>query len=219
MQIERRLDVPTVLDFHGPHLLEREIQGFGIQYNSVVRKLEAIRQADFFTCAGERQRFYFLSWLMAAGIEQAGDRIHSIPISFSPDIPARQWGQNPETRFVYGGIFLPWQDPSVILETLVETMESREQGHLNIYGGRHPIYGDQVGNLAHFDRLLQRVSRSQRVTQAGLMSNQQLIDTYLQADVAVDAVARNPDGSWPSPPVPSNICGAACRSFITITPS
>ena len=30
MQLRRRLDVPTVIDFHGPHMLERAFQQMGL---------------------------------------------------------------------------------------------------------------------------------------------------------------------------------------------
>jgi glycosyltransferase involved in cell wall biosynthesis len=192
VQIEKKLDIPTVLDFHGPHLLEREIQGYNNRAANVQAKIDAIRKADFFTCAGEKQRLYFLSWLIAAGISVSEQSIASIPISLSPDLPVHA-PSNGQPVFVYGGVFLPWQNPAAGLRTLVRSMEAREYGQLKFFGGRHPVYAEQIGNLELFEALEQELMRSPRVQCMGFVPHDELVGEYLRAHVALDVMARNPE--------------------------
>ncbi|MBS1252797.1 MAG: D-inositol-3-phosphate glycosyltransferase [Anaerolineales bacterium] len=192
MQLAQKLDIPTVLDFHGPHLLEREFQDHSTRAANIQEKLNAIRKADFFICAGEKQRQYFLSWLLAAGIPVTDNMIPSIPISLSPELPDHEWAGG-EPTFVYGGVFLPWQDPFNGLEVLVETMSDRERGQLRFFGGRHPGYADQIGNLERFDDLEKKLRRSSHVTLEGMVDHDRLIQEYRRADVALDVMGRNPE--------------------------
>lgn len=192
VQIPAKLDLPTVLDFHGPHLLEREIQGYSQRGANINEKITAMRKADFFTCAGERQRLYFLSWLLAAGIEVSSDVIASIPVSLSPELPARQ-PDGAEPTFVYGGVFLPWQDPFNALDVIMDTLAARERGTLRFFGGRHPGYADQIGNLERFDALESRLRHHPRVRVEGMVQHADLIRAYRRADVALDVMGCNPE--------------------------
>jgi glycosyltransferase involved in cell wall biosynthesis len=192
VQIPTKLDVPTVLDFHGPHLLEREMQGYSQRGANIKEKIAAVRKADFFTCAGERQRHYFLSWLLAAGIEVSSDVIASIPVSLSPELPDRQ-PHGSEPTFVYGGVFLPWQDPFNALDVTLDTLAARGRGTLRFFGGRHPAYADQIGNLERFDALEIRLRNHPRVRVEGMVQHAELIEAYRHADVALDVMGRNPE--------------------------
>lgn len=187
-----KLDIPTVLDFHGPHLLEREMQGYGQRASNIREKITAIRKADFFTCAGAKQRFYFLSWLLAAGIDLSEDVIASIPVSLSPELPNHEWSTK-EPTFVYGGVFLPWQDPFNGLEVLVETLADRDRGRLRFFGGRHPGHAGLIGNVERFDALEKRLRRSLRVQLEGMVDHDRLIEEYRRAHVALDVMGRNPE--------------------------
>ncbi|MFQ5857253.1 MAG: glycosyltransferase family 4 protein [Anaerolineae bacterium] len=192
MHIQQKLDIPTVLDFHGPHLLEREMQGYSRRPANVHEKITAIRKADFFVCAGEKQRLYFLSWLLAAGIDLSEDVIASVPVSLSPELPNHEWSAA-EPTFVYGGVFLPWQDPFNGLEILIETIAELNRGTLKFFGGRHPGYADQIGNLERFDALEVRLRRSPRARLEGMVEHARLIDEYRRAHVALDVMGRNPE--------------------------
>jgi glycosyltransferase involved in cell wall biosynthesis len=192
VQIPAKLNIPTVLDFHGPHLLEREIQGYSQRSTNIEEKIAAIRKADFFTCAGTRQRLYFLSWLLAAGIDVASDIIAAIPVSLSPDLPTHE-ADDGEPTFVYGGVFLPWQDPFNALDVTMETLATRNRGTLRFFGGRHPGYADQIGNLERFDDLETRLRKHPRVRLEGMVQHADLIAAYRRADVALDVMGRNPE--------------------------
>jgi len=42
--------------------------------------------------------------------------------------------------YVCGGVFLPWQDPSVALETLISTLAERKTGRLKLFGGKDSFF-------------------------------------------------------------------------------
>jgi GT2 family glycosyltransferase len=184
------LSVPVILDQHGPHLMERAFQKFSTPEANARRKLSALRKADFFTCAGQRQLAYFQDWLGRAGWSEAErrERAAAIPVSLSPDPPEHR--AEGETTFVYGGVFLPWQDPTLPLSVLVQRLEQRGQGRLLFFGGKHPVYPIQSSLL---EELLEQLRRSPRVVTPGLVAHDELIDQYTHAHVAIDVMKRNPE--------------------------
>jgi glycosyltransferase involved in cell wall biosynthesis len=168
------------------------MQGYSQRPANVQEKITAIRKADFFTCAGDKQRLYFLGWLLAAGIDLSNNVIASIPVSLSPELPHHEW-DGAEPTFVYGGVFLPWQDPLNGLEAALEVMSAHNRGRLKFFGGRHPGYADQIGNLERFDALETRLRRSSRVRFEGMVEHERLIEEYRRAHVALDVMGRNPE--------------------------
>jgi hypothetical protein len=197
--------------FTGPNLLEGYYLGYGHPPTNADEKRAAIDRADFFTCIGERQRFYFLGWLAGAGV-RARDldaALAVIPYSVSPEQPGHEW---PDTwtgtgvTFVYGGIFLPWQDPSLALTTLVETLEARDSGGLHMIGGRHPFHAVDPGL---FEPLIARLQASPRVEMSGLLPHHALVAIYRRAHVAIDLMRRNPerDLAFPSRTIHYLWCG------------
>jgi GT2 family glycosyltransferase len=182
------LSFPVILDQHGPHYLEREFQGFGDSNDNAQRKISALRKADFFTCAGNKQLAYFHDWLHRADWteEEIKSRAQAIPVSLSPELP--QPISQEEFIFVYGGVFLPWQDPSVSLLTLVEELNAAGKGELKIFGGKHPIYQVDAGV---FEELSKRLETSPYVHFAGMVSHDELIDEYRKAYVAIDLMKHN----------------------------
>ncbi len=81
--LDEFLDIPLVIDFHGPLLLEIQFQNNPALEHLRYEKIRAIHKADFFTCAGEKQRHYFFPWLMLAGFDLREDLIQVIPVSLS----------------------------------------------------------------------------------------------------------------------------------------
>ena len=184
------VEVPVILDQHGSHYLEREYQRFGDSDDNARRKISALGKADFFTCAGKKQLAYFQSWLERAGWTEQERREQSaaIPVSLSPDLPERHPGS--ELTFVYGGVFLPWQDPSNGLSALVDMLERRKNGKLCFFGGKHPVYPVDTGI---FDDLLEQLKKSPHVVVPGMVSHDDLIADYTRAHVAMDLMKRNPE--------------------------
>jgi glycosyltransferase involved in cell wall biosynthesis len=184
------LDVPVALDLHGPLMIETAFQRRpDVDPVELARaKLEAFRRADFVSCAGEQQRFYFLAWLLLSGGDVTADAISVIPVSLPPEAPEHEWASQ-EVNFVYGGMFLPWQDPSVSLLTLVSVLESEDAGSLDFFGARHPMYPDMDTPL--LDELEHRLKDSARVTVHGLWPRDRLLEHYRQSYVAIDLMRRN----------------------------
>ncbi|MGI2906906.1 glycosyltransferase family 2 protein [Tolypothrix sp. VBCCA 56010] len=76
--------MPVILDLQGSHMLEREYHKGDSDSNA--KDISAFQQADFLTCAEEKQLVYFQSWLQQAGWteQEQRDRSAAIPISLSP---------------------------------------------------------------------------------------------------------------------------------------
>ena len=180
--------LPTALDLHGPILLETMYQE-NPNYDSLKRmKIEAFHKCDFFTCPAERQRFYFYPWMLLSGCDLRNTRIEVIPISLSPEIPSFE--KPKEIRFVYGGVLLPWHNPTIGLEALVQTLEARGNGLLSIYCGKHPYVNIPPGKL---QQLLDNLRSSPRVLMSGMLPREDILDVYRHSSVAFDAMERNPE--------------------------
>jgi glycosyltransferase involved in cell wall biosynthesis len=190
-----RVPMPVACDFTGPHLLERDYQGYRDNPTNAEEKLAAIDKADFFTCIGERQRLYFMPWLAQAGVraQDFDGTLKVIPYSLSPDLPRHEWPAtwaDTPVRFVYGGVFLPWQDPSVALDTVAEMLRDEGRGHLQLFGGKHVFHAVETGV---FEPLIERLGANPQVDISGLVPVDELEATYTRAHVAVDLMRRNPE--------------------------
>ena len=180
--------LPTALDLHGPILLETMFQD-NPNYESLKRmKIEAFHKCDFFTCPGERQKYYFYPWMMLGGCDLRNTGIEVIPISLSPDFPPFE--KPGDTRFVYGGVLLPWHNPTTGLEMLVETIEAHGKGTLSVYCGKHPYVNIPPGKL---QQLLEQLRCSPRVSVSDMLPRDDILDVYRRASVAFDAMERNPE--------------------------
>jgi hypothetical protein len=188
VQIRKRLDLPTVIDFHGPHMLERAFQGLERAGSNALVKIEALRKADYFTCAGEKQRLYFLAWLLASGIDVTQPCIASIPVCLSPDLPVPQPAPG-DVTFVYGGVYLPWQDPSLSLTVTAEALAARERGTLRLFGGKHPAIPIEVPPT--FVALERMLRDNPRVCFEGVQPRDKVVEAYRRATAAVDLMAYN----------------------------
>jgi GT2 family glycosyltransferase len=206
-----RANLPVALDLTGPHLLERAYQGYrDVEANSE-EKLAALKRADFYTCIGERQRFYFDGWLAQAGVpvDQLRDVLSVIPYSLDPAQPEHHWPddwQGEDVRFVYGGIFLPWQNPAPALLEVASTLEEQGRGTLDVIGGKHPFHAVDTGG---FGPLVDRLSGMERVRMSGLLSHDKLVERYTHAHVAVDVMQPNAERelAFPSRTVHYLWCG------------
>jgi glycosyltransferase involved in cell wall biosynthesis len=181
-------EIPLVIDLHGPLLLETFFQDRPNLGALEREKVEALSRADFLTCAGEAQRKYFYAWLLLAGFNLREDRLATIPVSLSPELPHHE--ARGQITFVFGGMFLPWQDPTLALDFLVSYLEERGEGVLKFFAGAHPYVRIPEGK---FPALMRRLSRSEQVITPGLIPHSQLIEEYASAHVAIDVMAHNPE--------------------------
>ncbi len=183
----RPLPCPMAIDLAGPHLLERRLWNSPRPAEDRAEKIAALSRADFVTCSGHHQRHYFLPFLLEAGFPPDGALCPVIPFSVSPDLPEPS-AERDHTTFVYTGYFLPWQDPSLALESVVEALEAKGRGRLLLVGGAHP--GGDVSQ-GRFERLLERLDASPHVERRGPLPFDQLVGLLRQTGPAIDHMACN----------------------------
>ena len=180
----------VVIDFHGPALLENLFRQPDSVEQFVRLKLERLSKADYFTCAGTKQLYYHLGWLLMAGLDLHDFPISSIPFSMSAETPEHtDWPADPV--FVCGGVFLPWTDPELGLTVLVQEMEAAGRGVLNYFGGKHPWA--QLPSEERFEKFRERLTGSPRVRFSPAIPRERLVREYAGATVAWDVMARNPE--------------------------
>src|SRR5207244_13591450 len=92
-------------------------------------------------------------------------------------------GHDTEVRFVYVGIFLPWQNPAPALLAVASTLEERGRGVLEVIGGKHPFHAVDTGS---FGPLVDRLAAMPRVEMSGLLPHDRLVERSAHAHVAVD---------------------------------
>lgn len=207
----KRANLPVALDLTGPHLLERAYQGYRDVSTNAEEKLTAMDRADFFTCISGRQRYYFTGWLAQAGVpvEDIPQALSVIPYSVDPEQPTHHWPENWDTtavRFVYGGIFLPWQNPAPALLEVASTLNEAGKGILEVIGGKHPFHAVDTGG---FGPLVDRLAAMPRVEMSGLLPHDDLVARYTRAHVAVDVMMPNAERelAFPSRTVHYFWCG------------
>src|SRR3990172_6428226 len=125
---------------------------------------------------------------MDSGFRFDDDRIASVPVSLSPALPTHEFSD--ETTFVYGGVFLPWQEPRVGLEEVMAQLRQRGQGRLRFYGGKHPVYPVDTGL---FETLRSELEAHPHVSVRPMVAHDDLIEAYRHAHAAIDLMARNPE--------------------------
>jgi glycosyltransferase involved in cell wall biosynthesis len=199
-----RANLPVAVDLTGPHVLERAYQGHRDPITNSREKRRALTMGDYFSCIGERQRHYFYGWLLQSGVnaEELEERLAVIPYSVDPELPEHIWATEddslapdtqhptPGPRFVFGGVFLPWQNPGPALLTVAETLGDAGKGMLHVIGGKHPFYPVETES---FGPLLDRLSKAPQVTMSGLLPHDKLVEVYRRAHVAVDVFQPNPE--------------------------
>ncbi len=183
---------PVIIDLAGPHLLERHYQSSGDHFGGVKAKLNALAGADYFVVSGRRQREYFETFLSRCSLTRLQDRIITAPMALSPEPPIRKAPPTNQRenfpKFLFAGIFLPWQDPSLPLRALVDELSSSGRGFLRLIGGFHPTYPVPGGVYA---KLFKEIEQNPRVSRSELVSFEELNTEMLQADVAFDLMKWN----------------------------
>ena len=133
-------DIPVAVDFHGPDIMEAEqimkdSQPM-LRYHRAKSKLKTITEADFFTCAGRRQRYYFMAFLLMAGVALEDLQVHFMPMAMPDELPSREPDiKNPSV--IFAGGFYPWLDPMPGLLDLAQCLTELKRYSLHIFGGSH----------------------------------------------------------------------------------
>jgi len=176
-----------IIDLAGPHILERHYQGSGEHQDAVLGKLSVLAAADYFIVSGASQRLYFLSYLNRAAVQEPEKRIVQITMPLPPESPPHQReGEFPQLLF--GGVFLPWQDPSPGLDAAVAALSQYDCGHLKMIGGAHPSYPIKGGV---YEALFEKLAQHPRVSTSGMLPYEAFVSEMGKADVAVDLMRWN----------------------------
>lgn len=183
--------VPMAIDLHGPHLLERyysKFATFGINFK---QKIRAFQMADFFTCAGEKQKEYFWAFLLLAGFKPDKEILKSFPVAIvtqqTDALPGKQRSASDQLQFVYGGALLPWQNPKFAINTFAEYFENRNKAMLHIFAGKHPNHAIAAKELQND----LTSSNSSAIRYQGYLAREKAMQFYRNADVALDLMAWN----------------------------
>lgn len=186
MKYVAHLNIPVVLDFAGPHLLERYYWGDKNYEENYHEKISAIKRADLITCSGEYQKHYFLSFLQISGYDIDKYPFPVIPFSISPDLPLLTFPD--KLTFVYTGLFLPWQDPSESINILLNELDKRNTGKLLFFGGIHPEGDVSQGK---FSGIIDKIKNHKRVEFYGLLPFDELVEKLKSGSVSLDLMKRN----------------------------
>lgn len=180
-----------IVDLAGPHLLERHYLKAANQYDAILGKLSVICASDYFIVSGESQKNYFKSFMSRAGVIDADKRILNIPMPLNPELPAKRTSKDKDQNyphFIFGGVFLPWQDPSASLRTLEKTLRQKNSGKLSLIGGRHPHYPIESKEIT---KLFEELEKNEKVSTKPMLAYDSFIKELQGADVAIDLMAWN----------------------------
>lgn len=184
-----RPDQPVIVDLAGPHMLERHYQKAPDQQSALLAKLSVLASADYFIVSGPSQQAYFYSYMSRAGISEPDERTITITMPLSPNLPKRKpLNKEGFPRFLFGGVFLPWQDPSAGLRSLAKTLRERCAGSLTLIGGKHPNYDVDVGS---YGSLFEELSRNERIEVKPMLPFEKFTDEMSCADIALDVMGWN----------------------------
>lgn len=188
---------PVVVDLFGLLLLENWFRGVGEIQLQAQAKLRTLAKADAFLVTSPTLKAYFTAWLTMSGVSPDDFPLLDVPISLPdrlPPLPSKR--EHSDLRFVYSGIFWPWQNPLLPLKTLVEAIRDAGKGKLIIYGGKHPIHQVPGESTAKF---LTELEQSPQVEIRGLVPHEELMAGFSELDVAVDAMELNIERELSSP--------------------
>lgn len=194
---------PLIIDLAGPHLLERHFQGEENFEGAVYGKLMALSCADYFIVSGDKQKLYFLSFLLKANIPEPEKRICKIPMplpSISEDtnsylekkISLKTLKERDSTKefpkYIFGGVFLPWQDPTDGLKVLSEELKKNDKGSLLLIGGPHPHYKIKSGK---YEEIFSSLEKNPHVIRKPLLPYEEFHSLLPEMDVALDLMSWN----------------------------
>ena len=188
LMLQTKPRVPIVIDLAGPYLLERHYLGIKDHKGAVLAKLRVLSLADMFIVSGPSQADYFFSFMKRAGIHDAEARTCTITMPLSPELPRREIQDKNYPHFIFGGVFLPWQNPAWALLQLSEHLKATNRGQLSLIGGAHPNY---PVNDARYEELFKSLSRNPLVRRKGMMPFDEFIAELVQANVAIDLMDWN----------------------------
>ncbi|MCC6931697.1 MAG: hypothetical protein IT292_00375 [Deltaproteobacteria bacterium] len=188
MMLQTKPRIPIVIDLAGPYLLERHYLGIKDHKGAVLAKLRVMSLADKFIVSGKSQEQYFYSFMKRAGIYDAQDRTCTISMPLSPDLPRKDFHQSHYPHFIFGGVFLPWQDPTWSLLRLTKRLVDAGKGKLSLIGGAHPNY---PVTDRRYNELFSSLEKLPTVNRKPMLPFSEFIKELGDAHVAIDNMDWN----------------------------
>lgn len=184
-----KLRQPLIVDLAGPFLLQHSYTGRK-NYKDLLRaKLSILSRSDIFITSGPSQERYFQSYFHQAGVTDNAKRSVRIMMALPPQFPEYK-GIGENLRFLFSGLFMPWQNPQPAISVLLSELKRRRRGILHIIGGEHPYYN--VKSWRH-RLLVRRLRKTTNVFIEPLLSFSDYVDRLQHSAVALDLLARNPE--------------------------
>lgn len=137
--------IPVVVDLYDPYIIENlhyyGERGAEVFNHDHATLLNSLRRGDFFLCASEAQRMFYLGLLLAVG------RLHPIAFDAEPALesligiapfgvaPARPVPRREEPRVLFGGIY-DWYDPLLAIDAVA--IARNRLPRLTLTFTRHP---------------------------------------------------------------------------------
>ncbi len=190
-QLTRKPHQKLFIDLAGPHILERHFQKSLGQNAAMLSKAAAMASADGYIVSGPRQAEYFKSFLARAAKPSMANNMVIVTMPLSPEMltPTLEPTKEPTyPKFIFGGIFLPWQDPTSALTQVAETLREKKMGKLTLIGGKHPHYKVKSGI---YESLFDKLSENSFVETLAMQPYENFIERLHSSDVAVDLMAWN----------------------------
>ena len=125
--------MPTVVDLYDPYIIENfhyyESRGAEVFTHDHATLIQSLVRGDFFLCASESQRLFWLGVMLAVGrlnpiVFETDPRLESL-IAIAPFgvPPFRERTAPDESRVLFGGIY-DWYDPILAIDAIAMTRES-----------------------------------------------------------------------------------------------
>ena len=179
-------DIPVVIDLGGPIILENLFIPDWDIIHPTESKIEALSKGDFFIVGNKRQKYYYLLWLILAGLDLKTNPMCVVPITLSTDLP--EHSDDCYDKFVTGGVFYPWQNPFNAINAVVKGLDEAGSGKLKIYRGKHPTW-NQFPDI--FKDPEDYITKSNRIEYADIIPYEKLLEDYRNQGVAVDLFDAN----------------------------
>lgn len=186
-----KTNIPVIIDLHGSLIIENYFRKHrGLHYN-IAAKIKTLTKADFIICPSQRQKNYFIPWLMLSGFQVNEESIAVVPVSLSPDLPEKS--HSDELTFIFSGGLWPWINPSPALEIVAEQVKSLGNGRLRIFAQKPDLKKllprDTFGNGQNFN--IDSIKDTNGVSIHPFIPHAALLKELQAADVAVDIYQWN----------------------------
>ncbi len=196
-------DLPTAVDLYDPVLIENlglqdasenSVRDYGGYLRSIV---PILKRGDYFFCANERQKYYYLGMLNVLGrinpLTFHEDILDIVPFGVSSE-PATHTnnvmrgkivGEDDRVILWFSGIY-PWFDALTLVEALPDVLMEVEDAKLVILGGIHPrahAPSDEYEKTVDRARELGLIDKS--VFLVDWQPYEERANWYLESDLAV----------------------------------